>query len=558
MRSLRNISTRKSASILLLFSLLMLFVGATTSDAHAAIKISFNILDGSKISNVASITAHVKSKTLIAQVEFFVDGQSRAVITGIPYRFKWDTISDTEGKHTLKVVATDVDGDTAQASISVIIDNDLSIGAPALAAKAVTALKSGDAKAARNFARCALKADPNNIDGAAALATIYAQAGNYQMAANTLSGVKELDSNSPAMLQLSGYQLRLALMPENADHAVDDVKSALALRRKAADNLVQQIEAVPGTDPIKIGDALMSAGHPHKAISSYLPVVSGNNAPVSAINRLALAYVQTTQYYKAENLLRTLQIQKLDNTETRTVFALLLVREQKPKRALILIANDIPKNIPSVLVVASYANTLLDNKTEADKEAVAAENIFPQAGDAVFAHSLAAPDPRVSSEEAIKTLSLAPFYPAPYVDYGARIALQSHTHRLVEALQFADIALSLDPGSLSAQIMRGLLLTQVGHSPDARQLLDQLYGSNEKYPDLLLAMSAYCVELKQSALASIYFSQAQKSAPSYFINLQTPPDALQALETLYRQLHYRPGFFLTISTLYPPTDTSNP
>ena len=70
-------------------------------------------VDGATVTGTVRVEAGVQNPDGAASVEFFVDGDARAVADEAPYAFDWDTAADGAGPHALKAVATDDGGRTA-------------------------------------------------------------------------------------------------------------------------------------------------------------------------------------------------------------------------------------------------------------------------------------------------------------------------------------------------------------------------------------------------------------------------------------------------------------
>jgi uncharacterized membrane protein YgcG len=68
-----------------------------------------------------TISAVVISALSITKVEFFIDGVSIGTVTAPPYNRVWNIASATAGTHTIKVVATDSDSQTAEATRTVTV-----------------------------------------------------------------------------------------------------------------------------------------------------------------------------------------------------------------------------------------------------------------------------------------------------------------------------------------------------------------------------------------------------------------------------------------------------
>lgn len=81
--------------------------------------------EGTQVSNIITVSAHVDSDVAITAVQFFVDGvAASAEDTTNPYGFTWDTRTVTNGIHTLSVSARDVTGSVGfSAPVSVNVAN---------------------------------------------------------------------------------------------------------------------------------------------------------------------------------------------------------------------------------------------------------------------------------------------------------------------------------------------------------------------------------------------------------------------------------------------------
>lgn len=85
-----------------------------------------NPVDGDIVSGVIRIEADADDNMAVKQVEFFVDGTFiGADENGANgWSVDWDTSEGLDGEHTLKAVATDTAGNSAEHSITVTVDNN--------------------------------------------------------------------------------------------------------------------------------------------------------------------------------------------------------------------------------------------------------------------------------------------------------------------------------------------------------------------------------------------------------------------------------------------------
>lgn len=523
--------------------------------AQASISVTFDLKQGDKIADVTKLIAHVNSTAGIDKVEFSIDGTLRFTANSIPYFYNWDTIADTEGKHVVKVTVTDENGKTADETLNVEIDNELGLGADALAKRAREALAAGDLDMARRSGRRALKAEPDNLNGARALAAVYARSDNYEQAVAALSKGRNVDGSTEALLEMASYRMRLALTPDHADKAAEQIVAVNELRRKAADMAVEDARKHnTGDTPIAheaLGDALLNAGHIKEAADEYSRAVQGDNATVSSIERLALAETYQGDLEQATNLLKPLRVSKKDDAPLRAIYGLNLLRQYRFSEARAMVDQDVKDHVPSALVVASYADLMLPaNLKRAQTEAAQAASLIPVAGDTQYALSLTAPEARDSTHAADQTLALVPFEVGPLLDRAARIVMQPRGDRFGQAEHLLDLVLKEDPNNKGAILMRCLIQMQTGPMTEARSTLEKLYRDDPKQPDLLLVLSTYANVKDDGGRTARYLNDARGMDPNHF-TLQLPLDPVGCINLLYRKVHYRPYFFLTLSTLYP-------
>jgi tetratricopeptide (TPR) repeat protein len=535
---------------------LLLVIGLLASlgaAARAAIKITFDLKEGDKISDVTTLTAHVDSSVGIDKVEFRIDDQLRFTTQSTPYEYKWDTIADTEGKHTVTVTAYDSNNDSKRATLSLNIDNELGMGADTLAQRAQEALGAKDVETARKYARRALKADATNLNGSRVMAAIYAATGEYGRAAEALKKAKGLEDNSDAMLELAAYNTRFALEPDNAAKFLTSMQDANALRRKAADMAVDQARKQNGGDNAAahdaIGDALFNAGRYKEAVDEYSKSAGGDTPPVTSATRLGLAYVQIRDFRKATDLLEPLHRGRREDAALRAVLGLAYLGTYRTEEARKLVAPDLADHIPASLIIAAYADTFLDKHKEAAAEAADAVNLLPNAGDVQYAYSMATLKPIESEQALLKALSLCPFQTGPYLDYAARVALVKRQDRYDTALDITDVVLKMDPDNVTGKLIQALIYSATRRLPEAKPILEFLFKENPNSPDVVLALSSYCNTMGIAALTGTYQDKARALDPLHFSIVQ-PVNPLECLQLVVRKSHYRPDWFLTLGTLY--------
>lgn len=531
---------------------------AAGAAAHAGISVTFDLKDGDKIADVTKLVAHVNSTAGIDKVEFTVDGALRFTANSIPYFYNWDTIADTEGKHEVKVTVTDENGKTGTANLTLEIDNELTLGADALAKRSHESLVSGDIDAARRYGRRSLKAQPDNLNGARALAAVYARTDDFERAVAVLNKSKDLDGSADALLEMASYRMRLALTPDYADKAVEHIIAVNDLRSKAANMVVEEVRKRNSGDTAAaheaVGDALLNAGRYKEAAAEYTHAAQGDNAPVSSTERLALADIYTGQLEQAADLLKPLRVSKKDDAPLRAIYGLILLRQFRFSDARGIVDQDVRDHVPAALVVAAYADMMLVvNLKRAEAEASEAASLMSNAGDVQYAVSMTAPEYRDSNRAADRTLALSPFQVGPYLDRAARIALQPRGDRFDQAQSLLGLILKMDPDNLGATLMRVLLQIETGALQDAKLTLQGLYRDDQKRPDLLLVLATYANVKDDGSRTAKYMGDARALDPLHFTFQLPPKDPNESIDWLYRKIHYRPYFFLTLATLYPPS-----
>jgi Bacterial Ig domain len=80
---------------------------------------------GATVSGTATVSASASDNVAVAKVELFVDGVLNATDTTAPYSFAWNTTASSNGAHTLKVVATDTAGNSANVTRTVTVANNV-------------------------------------------------------------------------------------------------------------------------------------------------------------------------------------------------------------------------------------------------------------------------------------------------------------------------------------------------------------------------------------------------------------------------------------------------
>jgi tetratricopeptide (TPR) repeat protein len=549
----------------LLVGLLLL----TGRAARAEIKLTLDAKDGDRISDVYRLVARATSGEGIDKVEFQIDDQLRATDTSVPYEYEWDTLADTEGAHKVTVTAFDSNGQTQRVSLTLTIDNELNLGADALAQKAQAAMQAKDTETAARYARRALKADPTHLAASRLMASLYAAKSDWNQAIAALEKAKIPDDATDVMAQLASYHLQRALLPENAANFAAEIQTVFDLRRKIADSAVEKTKAQwkDAGEPDKkiaahqaIGDALLTAGRYREAAMEYQQCGTLEEAPVDCLNRLALAYTLQDQVKDAMTPIRTLTRQKRDDAATRAILGLMQLRQRQFREARATVGPDVSARFPAALVVAAFADTALGNGKDAAAWAREAAASAPGAGDAQYALAVGSPDPREADRALRRTLALAPFQYGPTLDYATRFILQGRTlsrDRIDQALNITDFVLKHEPDNVNAKYIQVLLYLQSGRATEAEPILSALLAKEGNALDLLLAGAVFQRATGQLGRVNLFLEAVRKlDAERYYERdkLNTP---LQALFYTNVKMHYRADPFLTPGTLFPVKEAAS-
>lgn len=98
--------------------------GTALSDTTAPTVLITSPAGGSIVSGAVTLTATASDNVAVASVQFQIDGQNLGTpITTAPYTTTWNSNSYANGSHTITAIASDVSGNVASASVTVILNN---------------------------------------------------------------------------------------------------------------------------------------------------------------------------------------------------------------------------------------------------------------------------------------------------------------------------------------------------------------------------------------------------------------------------------------------------
>jgi len=226
-------------------------------------------VDGSTVCGDVTIEATATADNGIAEMEFFVDGDSLGVAVESPFSKKWDTTDYDNGEHTVKVVVTDALGYEAFASIKVLVKND---GEKCDNDPSVFILEPQDE--AYVYGIVDVKADASDDKGVVKVQFLIDNAmifeddtakykaewdtGDYEEQAHTVKGIAYDTANQEAEMQIQVTVDRtppeIALLSPSTGIPYHDL---VTFEAEATDNFkVDRVEfTIDGDDPVVISQA---------------------------------------------------------------------------------------------------------------------------------------------------------------------------------------------------------------------------------------------------------------------------------------------------------------
>jgi|GEM_PF-427260 len=94
-----------------------------SADATAPVVTITAPSNGASVAGTASVAATATDNTAVTRVEFYVDNVVKTAATTAPYNYQWNTISLTNGTHTVSVKAYDAAGNVGAATTTVTVAN---------------------------------------------------------------------------------------------------------------------------------------------------------------------------------------------------------------------------------------------------------------------------------------------------------------------------------------------------------------------------------------------------------------------------------------------------
>jgi tetratricopeptide (TPR) repeat protein len=278
----------------------------------------------------------------VNQVEFYVNNDLRDSDSSTPYEFRIDSLAEEEGQIRFRFKAFTAESRSGETTITMKVDNGLSLGAAHHIGKGNESLADGKFREAITSGRIALKLEPKSVD--ARLIMARANLGlNVLDSAQKFAedALTENPKSTAASELLAAIQLRRAFNTVSRDNdrtrtlatIRNAFSQAVVARRKSLDLAVDDFGDVNDTNLIAYADAALRATRYSIAISRLDAAFKRDNARTDVANRLAYAYVRTGRFVDAIKTLETLKRYGKPNAYTFAVLAIAYDHSGTPKQA---------------------------------------------------------------------------------------------------------------------------------------------------------------------------------------------------------------------------------
>lgn len=526
-----------------LMALALCAVGATASAAT----VTLSVADGAMISDTVVVTARVVGFEIsgVRKVEFRVNGQVRGEDSSTPYTLEWDTLGDAEGRHTLEAIATDMQGATARASVSVTIDNELGNGADHHARLALEALRAGDAETAARRARRAIKADPANLTAARAMSAIYRASRDYTQAIAVLEQATIPEDDTVARRELAELYVLRGDAGQTAESMLQGMQAAWDQHRKYLEARIASLPA--DASPVKKGDAAYSARRWLDAIKSYQAAGDPATMDIRAANRLLLAYARAGRARDCDLLLRTLNREKRVDNVTRAIEGFYLLQSYKPFEARQAVQAGVENRALPSLVVAACCDLILKERKRAADEIAEAAAIAPGLPAVLYLQTYVTTEPLDVRRQFVMAFAADPGNTVPIVRKAYDTLATNRPTRFQEAEALLEFARKVDPDCPEALRATAALLMLQKRPEEAQPVLEKLLAIEKDAPDILVGQAMNLSLLDQSKGITDLLNRAMKIDEERWNDVYVP----KPVDYVNRLMRYRVIPLLDPQMLYP-------
>jgi tetratricopeptide (TPR) repeat protein len=472
-----------------------------------------------------------------------VDDQLRTTVTKAPFEYKWDTVDEDEGQHTLVVSAYDAQGNTAVKRVRVEVENGLSLGIKPHAEKAIEHFRKGEFEKASLEGRKAYKINIADLDAIRALAAGIGGLGDYtraidllekpQMQNNQVIGdPKNYPMADPIAMELRGrFRIQRAEKQTMIAAAMTDLATAYDFWRKLYANYLSDIKKqYPDSDAsaaarFAVGDALFYHGEYEAAKVEYEKVSSGSKEYVGAQNRVALALLRMGRYREAELLANGMIEKRTGNHATRAVLAALLVQQRKYAKAHDEVDEAIKAGSLSALVIGSHADIGTGNARRALDQLQQAASRASETPDVQYlaaGYFHEANDLKTASLALFAALRMDPGLLDAYAMRGLQLACLQPKDGFAQAQAYFDFVLDRDPRHMTARIGKAITLINDKKYRQAEAILKNLTREDRGSGDVWLALATAHEGMNDRLAATEDLNMARQIDPDRFKDQVAP------------------------------------
>ncbi|HZP80820.1 MAG TPA: Ig-like domain-containing protein [Chthonomonadaceae bacterium] len=491
-------------------------------------------LDPAKLSDVVRVQARADSSAGIARVTFEVDDQFRIEVKQPPYLYDWDTVEEDDGAHTVAVIAYDTNGQTAVKRLKVTVDNQLSLGIKAHAARALEAFRRGDYAEVDREARRAYKISTADPEAARVMALSIGIKGDLTRAFQILDDPQiKIPPGDPITVEVRSFLLLArAATTLNLATMAGDIQNALPILRKQAESALQAARATDPADYAGLlarGDALFTYRDFDGALDSYqraLKLASPGAQKRRAQHRVALAMLKIGRIPEVELMLTSLVNGPDGNATSSALLGMTYFQNHRYPEARRAVESGVQARNVASLLVAALSDLAIGANARAYAEAKQAVNAADTAQTQVVAQAvLADTGDKEGTRRSFQIAFLrAPlFFPSLLERAYDHIAYDKSDDRFAQALAVFDLVLRYEPDNAAAMAGRLAALIQLRRRKTAAAALSRLIELDRFAPDVFILQAAYYNEdNKQQRVATESLALARKQLPEFIKDFTVP------------------------------------
>ncbi|MGE3126419.1 MAG: tetratricopeptide repeat protein [Fimbriimonadaceae bacterium] len=508
---------RKSAALLTTLAL------AFSALASASITITPSIKNGQTVAGEMKVSLVVDSDSLVTSVEFYVGDDLIGTDNSTPYEFSYDTLSVDDGSLKMALAAYNEKGESAKATVTVSVNNEISKGTVYLAGQSNSASDVSNWIDGVRFGRAAVKADATSVTAKLALARAYFGAGQFDRAQQHAEDAGKIEPTNRRVLDLlSAIHLKRAFSTlDRGDRAetANVIRGAFAAAAKSRTDSLQAVAdgfvTVDDSNRIAYVDALLDAGRYSLVISELKPRFRTNPKDNQIADRLMFAQVRSGRLQEAAQTMKDVQRFGEFDGEGEALRALLLLfageyeaSAEAEKNALL--------NSPDSLVVASCRTWMSLRRNDLGAARSLATGLAATQGQdpivnsalctlywrtGEFEKSRAAFETAILAEPANVDLYIEKANQV--IEFGLRsdVTGEDRTYQFRLADAYFDAALAAKPDSFQAMTGKSLTLAMLKDTAGALKFATSASKAGPNYAGAQYALAAVLFDLNQNTEA---------------------------------------------------------